>query len=205
MTAEVCARVDEGQRALVGLAQQLRAENLRRLHRPELCAVDRPRNEAILAHFLEAIAARRAAHRRVGKLGRGKDRVDQLLGHERSRCVVDHDELGIGRNRLQAVLDGVLPLSAAGYQADRPATPQRRDDLLHLHLAARPDDEHDLPRRLREEKPLQRVQQQGTSRQRRQELVEAHALAAPGGHHHGTEGFTHGLFLLIGIVIVRIK
>jgi len=102
-----------------------------------------------------------------------------------ARTTVSHASLMVG------TLPVLLALGATLDETDAQLVAQRLDGRFHLLLGAGTDDEDDLGRDLGLEQALERVQEQGPTAERGQQLVKAHALTAPGRDHHCAERFTH--------------
>ena len=98
--------------------QRRPAEDLRRLHRPELRAVQRAVHDAV-DRVLDRVVHRRSGDRRVAAVlvQRGERRAHDLRRHERARGVVD--DHGVALGRTQRGEHGMRPLGAAGH-ADGP-------------------------------------------------------------------------------------
>ncbi len=108
---------------LVGPEDQLIAEKLRRLHRPQLCTGRRVHNPP-LPHPLNGVFYRYGqTHRQMPAHG-GKAPADQLRSDKGPRPVVDDHPVGIPRQGLKPQEHAFLPGLASGYHLHGPA----RDD-----------------------------------------------------------------------------
>src|SRR5439155_1753900 len=100
-------------RLLVRLAQEIDAERLRRLHRPELRAVER-RLHPLGTHPLDRLRDRQRADRRALLDGGAHGGVDEAPRDQRADRVVHHDDLHVLGRGLQRKPHRVLARAPAG-------------------------------------------------------------------------------------------
>ena len=79
---------------------------------PEAGAVDGAEDEAAVGALLDGGLARHAEHGGAVLGAVAQDGAHLVRRHERARGVVDADELRVGGDGLQAVVDGVLRSAA---------------------------------------------------------------------------------------------
>jgi hypothetical protein len=106
---------------VVRLAQHLRAEGLRRLHRPQRFAIDRHLDQAV-AHALDRLGDRQRTDGGAVALGGGDQRVDQRAGEKRAHGIVDEERPRGGRRRLEGKPHGLLARGAARDDRERGAS-----------------------------------------------------------------------------------